>query len=111
MLMEADHSGRSPLPKGCPESVREIVSISKELGVKSDVPVPIIMGRHLIEKGLTPSPKFGMILKRMYEKQLEGDFETLEEGLRIINQEISLDEMWPALNRLGRLFQSPKNSE
>ena len=37
-------------------------------------PRPILMGRHLIARGMEPSPRFGEILKRAYEAQLDGDF-------------------------------------
>jgi len=94
MLMEADHSGRAPLPGGCPESVKEIVSISKELGIQSDVPEPIVKGRHLLEMGMEPGPAMGVMLKLAYDAQLEGAFETLTMGLELIQIEHTLYN-WP----------------
>ncbi len=39
------------------------------------------MGRHLIELGLKPSPKFGEILEAVYEMQLDGKIENLDEAI------------------------------
>lgn len=54
---------------------------------------PLIKGRHLIRLGLVPGPRFGEILGRVYELQLEGEFNTEEEGFRklreIVEREIS----------------------
>ena len=48
------------------------------------------MGRHLIELGLEPSPKFGEILDAVYEMQLDGKIINLDEA---INQaKIKLEE-------------------
>jgi tRNA nucleotidyltransferase (CCA-adding enzyme) len=49
----------------------------KKLGEK---PIPkVLMGRHLIEKGLTPGPEFGKILARAYEIQIEEDLKDIDE--------------------------------
>ena len=42
---------------------------------------PIVMGRHLIEIGYEPGKEMGDILKVIFEAQLDGEFETVEEGL------------------------------
>ena len=55
-LMEADHSGRSPLPKKCPENAKTILEVAKQLQVVDGKPKPIIMGRHLIDLGMKPGP-------------------------------------------------------
>ncbi len=39
------------------------------------------MGRHLIEMGLEPGPRFGKLLSSCLEAQIEGEFDTLEGGL------------------------------
>ena len=75
-VVEADHSGRPPLPVGSPA---EWVAIrAKEIGVLDKKPDPILQGRHLIDLGMTPGPTFGPILKDAYEAQLDGDFMDLE---------------------------------
>lgn len=47
---------------------------AQALSVSRDPPKPILMGRHLIARGLTPGPDFGRLLKRGYEAQLDGAF-------------------------------------
>lgn len=42
---------------------------------------PIVMGRHLLEIGYEPGREMGRILKVLFEAQLDGEFNTVEEGL------------------------------
>jgi tRNA nucleotidyltransferase (CCA-adding enzyme) len=44
----------------------------RELKVERAAPLPILMGRHLIELGLKPSAQFKEILNAVYEMQLDG---------------------------------------
>jgi hypothetical protein len=44
------------------------------------------MGRHLIELGLEPSPKFTEILDAVYELQLDGKIAGLDEAKEEANQ-------------------------
>lgn len=53
----------------------------RELHIEKKAPDPILMGRHLIELGLEPSPKFKEILDAVYEKQLDGTVISLEEAI------------------------------
>ena len=46
-------------------------------------PAPIVMGRHLLALGVSPGPRVGEILKQIYELQLDGKIETVEEGLAL----------------------------
>ncbi len=39
------------------------------------------MGRHMIEMGLEPSPRFGEILDAVYELQLDGKIDDLEQAI------------------------------
>ena len=57
------------------------INRARTLGVEHEPPKPLLMGRHLIKLGLTPGPKLGKILKKVYEKQLDGQIRTLEEGI------------------------------
>jgi tRNA nucleotidyltransferase (CCA-adding enzyme) len=50
----------------------------RELQVEKKAPEPILMGRHLIELGLTPGREFKRILDAVYERQLDGDVTDLE---------------------------------
>lgn len=54
---------------------------ARTLGVEHRPPAPILMGRHLLTLGLAPGPRVGEILKRIYERQLDGDVTTLDEAM------------------------------
>lgn len=53
---------------------------AKSLGVEHKPPAPLLLGRHLIELGVTPGPRMGEILKVIYEAQLDGEVTALEEA-------------------------------
>jgi len=78
-VVEADHSGRPPLPKGSP--AMWVLERATELNIVNNRPAEILMGRHLIEDGMSPGPLFGKILKQAYEAQLDGVFTDLEGAL------------------------------
>ena len=77
-LVEADSSGRPPLPKRVPENMRQILLLSQELHLSQKGPQPILLGRHVLNLGMLPGPEVGVILKAAFEAQLEGAFETLD---------------------------------
>ena len=74
LLIEADHSGRPPLFPGLPKKAEEIGVIAERLDVEAAKPKPIIGGRHLIDRGLQPGPRFGEIIGECFEAQLDGVF-------------------------------------
>jgi poly(A) polymerase len=47
-------------------------------------PAPLITGNDLIEKGLSPGPRFKEILTRVEDEQLEGRLTTHEEAMNFI---------------------------
>jgi tRNA nucleotidyltransferase (CCA-adding enzyme) len=59
---------------------------ARALGVEHAAPPPIVMGRHLLELGVRPGPEMGELLKRVYDKQLDGEIRTLDEGLAVVKQ-------------------------
>jgi tRNA nucleotidyltransferase (CCA-adding enzyme) len=59
---------------------------ARALGVEHRPPTPLVRGRHLLALGLPPGPKVGEILKQVYEKQLDGQVTTLEEGIEEAKQ-------------------------
>jgi tRNA nucleotidyltransferase (CCA-adding enzyme) len=69
-VIEADHSGRAPLPKGnpCPE----LLVIAERLAVAASKPKPILTGKHLIDLGFKPGKQMGDLLKMAFEMQLAG---------------------------------------
>jgi tRNA nucleotidyltransferase (CCA-adding enzyme) len=54
---------------------------ARSLGVEHEAPKPILLGRHLIELGVTPGPRMGEILKAIYELQLDGTVTTLDQAI------------------------------
>jgi tRNA nucleotidyltransferase (CCA-adding enzyme) len=59
---------------------------ARELGVQHAPPEPIVKGRHLLTLGVAPGPRVGEILKRIYERQLDGTIATLDEGLALARE-------------------------
>ncbi|HEY7473956.1 MAG TPA: hypothetical protein VH679_03025 [Vicinamibacterales bacterium] len=57
---------------------------ARALGVEHAAPPPLVMGRHLIDLGVPPGPAMGDLLKRVYERQLDGEVRTLDDGLAAI---------------------------
>jgi tRNA nucleotidyltransferase (CCA-adding enzyme) len=78
-LVEADHSGRPPLPKGNPFQVW--VDKAHDLNVFSEKPKPILMGRHLVEMGISPGKAMGVLLNRAFEVQLDGGFKDVNSAI------------------------------
>ncbi|MEJ7714110.1 MAG: HD domain-containing protein [Pyrinomonadaceae bacterium] len=59
---------------------------ARELAVEEKPPSGLLQGRHLIEMGLEPSPRFTTILKAVYELQLDGRVQTLDEAREAARQ-------------------------
>jgi tRNA nucleotidyltransferase (CCA-adding enzyme) len=54
---------------------------ARALGVEHQPPAPLLLGRHLLDLGMTPGPRVGDVLKQVYEKQLDGEITTVEEAI------------------------------
>lgn len=88
-VIEADHSGRPPLPAGLPPEASRMVAIADELAVTLDKPKNLINGKDLLQLAddneipevyMRPGAHFGVLLRKLYELQLDGEFTTREEG-------------------------------
>lgn len=64
----------------------------KELEVEEKPPAPLLMGRHLIEMGLKPSPQFKKILDAVYELQLEDKVRDLAEAKSAAREIVEREE-------------------
>ena len=73
-VIEADHNGRGSDVHKDATSSKELLELSKELNVDKKPYEYILMGRHLIDEGLNPSPEFGIILKQAEVAQEDGLF-------------------------------------
>lgn len=58
----------------------------RQLHIEREAPAQILKGRHLIELGLEPSPRFKKILDAVYEMQLDGKINNLEEAKKYAEQ-------------------------
>lgn len=94
-VAKADSLGRNPdwLPKEKwfkAEAQEWFIEKARQLAVEKEAPKPILMGRHLLELGLKPSPKFKEILDAVYEMQLDGKItgaeDAVEEAKKLIEQ-------------------------
>jgi len=83
-LDAADRAGREEIPiSGLDSEARWLLKKFKELNVTKETIQPLIMGRDLIKMGIAPGPEMGRILKELYQHQLDNEFETKKQGLRI----------------------------
>jgi tRNA nucleotidyltransferase (CCA-adding enzyme) len=85
-VAKADSLGRNPdwLPsekRFGSEAQEWFIEKVRELQIERKAPEPILMGRHLIELGLEPGPRFKQILDAVYEMQLDGKTISLEEAI------------------------------
>jgi tRNA nucleotidyltransferase (CCA-adding enzyme) len=66
----------------------EIAHIDKILSTWDEIKheiKPMIQGRHLIDMGMKPGKHFGEILNKVFQAQLDGEFNTPEDGLKFVN--------------------------
>ncbi len=74
-VMIADSRGRPPLHS--PDTLAYIERLRKrahDLALQHSSPRPLILGRHLVKRGITPGPTFRTILDAAFEAQLDGVF-------------------------------------
>jgi len=57
------------------------VERARALGVEHRAPEPLVRGRDLLALGMSPGPKVGEVLKQIYERQLDGEITTVEDGV------------------------------
>jgi tRNA nucleotidyltransferase (CCA-adding enzyme) len=88
-LVEADLGGRPPLPTTLPESLLRLIKIAESTDVAHAKPNKIIMGRHLLELGYSPSRWFSQVLEACYQAQLDGLFEEEEAGINFLKSELA----------------------
>ncbi|RMD67567.1 HD domain-containing protein [Candidatus Parcubacteria bacterium] len=86
MVVEADHSGRPPLPGGVPAAARDVLQAAERENLSSAQPVPILRGKHLIGLGFQPGPEMGRLLRRAFQAQIEGEFNDLSGALAWVQE-------------------------
>lgn len=86
LLVEADRMSRpqnTEHPMEVQEAIRIVESMDASNGFKS-----ILMGRHLLERGLKPSPLFGDILREAELAQAEREFCNLPEAIEWLKRNL-----------------------
>jgi tRNA nucleotidyltransferase (CCA-adding enzyme) len=74
-LIEADHSGRPPLPAGLPEGAVRIRDAAREQAVERGPQAPLILGRHVMPYFEGRAGKhIGEVTTAAYEAQADGAF-------------------------------------
>jgi tRNA nucleotidyltransferase (CCA-adding enzyme) len=79
-LAKSDCLGRQPGTFDC-TAMDWFLDRARQLGVEHKPPGPILLGRHVLELGLTPGPRVGEIVKAIYEQQMDGTVSTLEQAI------------------------------
>ncbi len=88
-VAKADSLGRNPdwLPreKWFDSKAQEwFIEKVRELQVEKKAPDPILLGRHLIELGLTPGSQFRPLLDAIYELQLDGQVTEIDTAINAV---------------------------
>jgi tRNA nucleotidyltransferase (CCA-adding enzyme) len=65
---------------------------ARRLGVEHRPPARILLGRHLLAIGVTPGPRMGAVLDAVYERQLDGEVTTVEDGLAAAREVLAQGE-------------------
>jgi tRNA nucleotidyltransferase (CCA-adding enzyme) len=80
-LAKADCLGR-PGPFDC-SAMDWFLDRARALGVEHRPPAPLVLGRHLLDLGMSPGPAVGQLLETIYERQLDGEITTTEAGIEL----------------------------
>jgi tRNA nucleotidyltransferase (CCA-adding enzyme) len=100
IVMTADYMGRPPRPAVVPENVKMLLSRAHELEIQSSAPKPILLGRHLLDLGMSPGKEVGQILHEAFDAQLEGKFFDLPQAFRWLGEQKNLQLPISILERL-----------
>ncbi|MCP5105077.1 MAG: CCA tRNA nucleotidyltransferase, partial [bacterium] len=89
LLDVADRRSREPNPMDIDEAdeiVRWYTAKKEEYNITRDTIKPIVLGRHLLKEGISPGKQMGIYLQQLYERQLDGDICTVEEGIELFRK-------------------------
>src|SRR4029077_279928 len=79
-VAKSDCLGRHPGQFDC-TAMDWFLARAHALGVEHRPPAPLLLGRHVLELGMTPGPRVGEILKIVYEQQLDNQVTSLEQAI------------------------------
>lgn len=86
LLIEADRSGRPPIPPQKCENEELIRNLVADMPPKIQ---PILTGRHIIEHGVTDGKTIGRLKREAFEYQLDGKFHSLQDALEWLKNQHS----------------------
>ena len=69
--------------------MREFRERIERLAIQREAPRPIVLGRHLIARGMKPGPDFGPILDACYDAQISGEITDEATGLSFLDNYLS----------------------
>jgi tRNA nucleotidyltransferase (CCA-adding enzyme) len=85
-VIRSDLAGRPPLPPDPSPGLSWLEEVAQEEALHAAAPKPLVLGRHLIDRGLQPGVHFTQILEALFELQLDGAFTSLEEAQSYIDK-------------------------
>lgn len=90
LVIEADMSGRPPIPAHIPESAVKMFNLCSEVVANEGEKFQcFVTGRMLIEKlGMRPSPQFGEIIRAATEAQLDGQITDEKSAIKWVSDNI-----------------------
>jgi len=86
LVITADQYGRPPRPREPSPGLEALKAKAAELKLRQAAPSPILLGRHLLARGLSPGPQIGAIVAAAFEAQIEGEFADLDGALAWLDQ-------------------------
>jgi tRNA nucleotidyltransferase (CCA-adding enzyme) len=66
--------------------IRWFLERARALGVEHEPPRPLVRGRDLLALGVQPGPRMGALLREIYEQQLDGRLQTVDEGIALARE-------------------------
>jgi len=75
-LIEADASGRHPHPADRP--AMPWLQLAQEMAVIQQPPAPLVTGKWLLARGMTPGPAVGITLDAAWQAQLDGTITSMD---------------------------------
>lgn len=96
-VMSADCLGRPPRPAVIAPTISALRERAMAMTLARRPPVPVLLGRHLLELGWSPGREVGLVLREAFEAQLEGEITGLSDAWRWLDR--VWDPAWPPAAR------------